>query len=143
MSCSSISKPDLEENGFSTHHDFLLAYEHEIPPHIASELDSLFLFHSKPVVVLHRDHPLANQPTIDIPMLKNEKLLMPQLGNTLGARLVQLFTLHGLPYPGDNCYSFLARQKNGFGEYWRNVYIANQQSYVCTECSLCSVSGSL
>lgn len=111
MSCSSTSKQTLEENGFSTHHDFLLAYEHEIPPHIASELDSLFLFHSKPVVVLHKDHPLANQTAIDIPMLKNEKLLMPYLGNTLSSRLMQLFELHGLPYPGDNCYPFLARQK--------------------------------
>lgn len=111
MSCTNTTPQKLSENGFPAHHSFLLSYEHIIPPHITAELNSLLLFQSKPVVMVNKDHPFASLPSIDISMLKNEKLLMPHPTAALGARLTQLFELHGLPFPADNCYSLLARQK--------------------------------
>lgn len=111
MSSSMLSTQRLEQTGFPPRFSFLFAYENEVPAQFTKELNSLFLFNSKPVVMLHKDHPLANEPEIDVRMLQNEKILMSYRGFPLNKRILQLFEMHGLPGPSDNCYSHLARQK--------------------------------
>ncbi len=111
LSCSSISIPELAENGFSAQHNFLLAHECEIPPAYAEKLDSIFLFQTTPTVMVHKDHPLAQKEKLDVRELINERLFLSMPGSSMYQRLQQLFELHDLPFPTDNFYSFMVRQK--------------------------------
>ena len=107
----STSIPLLAENGFQSQHNFLLAYECEIPPASADKLDSIFLFRAIPTVMVHKDHPFAQKETLDIRELMNERLFLPMPGSSLRTRIQQLFELHGLPFPSDNFYTYMVRQK--------------------------------
>ncbi len=111
LSCSSISIPSFAENGFSPRHHFLLAYECEVPPAYAEKLDSIFLFRATPTVMVHKDHPLAQKDTLEVRELMNERLFLSMPGSSLHTRLQQLFELYDLPYPTDNFYSYMVRQK--------------------------------
>lgn len=111
LSCSSTSIPALAENGFSSQHNFLLAYDCEIPPVYAEKLDSVYLFRATPTVMVHKDHPLAQKDILDIRELMNERLFLTMPGSSMYIRLQQLFELHDLPFPTDNFSSFLVRQK--------------------------------
>ena len=111
LSCASISIPKLEENGFSSQHNFLLAYECEIPPAYTDKLDSVFLFQAQPTVMVHKDHPLAQNKALDIRELINERLFLSMPNSSMYERLQQLFALHDLPFPTDNYYSHMVRQK--------------------------------
>lgn len=111
MSCSNISISHLTENGFSSQHDFLLAYECEIPPAYAEKLDSIFLFRATPTVMVHKDHPFSNKKTLDVRELVNERLFLSMPDSSLHIRVQQLFALHELPFPSDNFYSHTVRQK--------------------------------
>ena len=111
LSCSSITIPALAESGFPAQHNFLLAAESDLPTAYQDKLDSIFLFQAAPMVMLHKDHPLAGEAALDIRAVYNEKIFMPASNHSLYARLQQLFTLHNLPFPTDNHYSYLARQK--------------------------------
>ena len=111
LSCSNISIPLLAENGFQAQHNFLLAYECEISPASADKLDSIFLFRAIPTVMVHKDHPFAQKETLDIRELMNERLFLPMPGSSLRTRIQQLFELHGLPFPSDNFYTYMVRQK--------------------------------
>lgn len=111
LSWSSLSLSELAENGISSQHSFLLAYECDIPLSYADKLCSLFLFQTYPMVAVHKDHPLAKEEAIDIRMLEKEKLFMPVPGHSLYLRLEQIFSHHQIPFPADTSYSFLARQK--------------------------------
>lgn len=111
LSCSSISIPMLAENGFHAQHNFLLAYECEIPPGYADKLDCIFLFQASPAVMVHKDHPLAEKEMLDIRELVNERLFLSMPGGSLHARVQQLFEMYSLPFPSDNFYSHMIRQK--------------------------------
>jgi DNA-binding transcriptional LysR family regulator len=111
LSCSTVSIPQLAEEGFSPHCSFLLAFENDIPAAYTEELDSIFLFETKPTVMLHKDHPLAQEPVLTLPMLAEERMFMPMPDFSLCNRLTQLFELHELPFPGENAYTLSARLK--------------------------------
>ena len=111
LSCTSITLPLLEEKGFSAQHNFLLAFDCEIPPAYADKLDSIFLFQAQPTVMVHKDHPLAQNKTLDIRELINERLFLSMPNSSMYERLQQLFALHDLPFPTDNYYSYMVRQK--------------------------------
>ena len=111
LSNSAIAPAQLEQHGLHTPHSFLLAYESDIPPFLAEELDSIFLLQTGPVVAIHKDHPLANEEEIDIRMLTGEKLFLPLPGFPLHMRLEKLFALYDLPFPSENIYSLVIRLK--------------------------------
>lgn len=111
LSCSSISIPHFAENGFSSQHNFLLAYECEIPPAYAEKLDSIFLFQAIPTVMVHKDHPFSQKKMLDVRELVNERLFLSMPGSSLHTRVQQLFELHNLPFPTDNFYTYMVRQK--------------------------------
>lgn len=111
LSCSSTSILRFAENGFSAQHNFLLAYECEIPPAYAEKLDSIFLFQSTPTVMIHKDHPLSQKKALDIRELVNERLFLSMPGSSLHTRVQQLFELHDLPFPTDNFNTYMVRQK--------------------------------
>lgn len=111
LSCSNISVPYFTEKGFSGQHNFLLAYECEIPPAYADKLDSIFLFRATPTVMVHKDHPFAKKDKLDIRELINERLFLSMPDSSLHTRIQQLFDLYDLPFPTDNFYSYMVRQK--------------------------------
>ncbi|MBE7043877.1 MAG: LysR family transcriptional regulator [Ruminococcaceae bacterium] len=111
LSCSTTTLKTLVENGFSSQHSFLLTTEADIPPSFSEELDSMFLFDTYPMVMINKDHPLAQSESIDLRSLANEKIFMPTAGYSLHNRLTQLFELNDIPVPADNSYSLLARQQ--------------------------------
>jgi len=111
LSCSKTSIPQLIENGFQSQYNFLLAYECEIPPAYAEKLDSVFLFPVTPTVIVHKDHRFSNKKSLDIRELVNERLFLSMPGSSLYTRVQQLFALHDLPFPTDNFYSYMVRQK--------------------------------
>lgn len=111
LSWSSLSLPELTQNGISPQHSFLLAYDCDIPPAYTDKLSSIFLFQTYTMIAVHKDHPLAKEKVVNIPMLVNEKMFMPMRGYPLHTRLEQLFSYYELPFPTDVCYSFLTRQK--------------------------------
>lgn len=111
LSCSTTSAPHLAENGFTPQHNFLLAYECEIPPAYAEKLDSIFLFQATPTVMVHKDHPLSKKKKLDVQELVNERLFLSMPNSSLHNRVQQLFELHDLPFPADNFYTYMVRQK--------------------------------
>ena len=111
LSNSSIAPALLEQHGLHAPHSFLLAYESDIPPFLAEELDSIFLFQTSPVVAIHKDHPLAREKELDIRQLTGEKLFLPLPGFPLYMRLEKLFALYDLPFPIENIYSLVIRLK--------------------------------
>lgn len=111
LSCSNTSASILAENGFSSQHNFLLAYESEIPPAYAEKLDSVFLFQVTPAVMVHKNHPLSQKKILDIRELVNERLFLSMPNSALHTRVQQLFELYALPFPADNSYTYMVRQK--------------------------------
>jgi DNA-binding transcriptional LysR family regulator len=111
LSCSNTSASVLAENGFSSQHNFLLAFECEIPPAYAEKLDSVFLFQATPAVMVHKDHPLSKKNILDIRELVNERLFLSMPNSSLYTRIQQLFELYALPFPVDNSYTYMVRQK--------------------------------
>ena len=111
LSCAATALKDLTEIGLSPQYSFLLAPENDIPSSYANELDSIPIFEIYPTVMLHRDHPLAQESVIHLRQLSNEKIFMPTPGYSLHDRLVQLFDLFGVPVPADNAYTLLARRQ--------------------------------
>jgi len=111
LSCSTISLDGLAAEGLSNQYSFLLAYESDIPPFYADKLDSIFLFETCLTVALHKDHPLAQKTEIDIRMLTDERIFMTAPGGPVHERIRQLYLFYDIPFPKDNSYAFLARQK--------------------------------
>lgn len=111
LSCSSTTVSKLAEDGLATQHQFLLAYECEIPPAYEEKLDSIPLFQATPTVMLCKDHPLAQRQSLDVRDLANERLFLTMPGSSMYERLQQLFALRDLPFPADQTYTFLVRQK--------------------------------
>ena len=111
LSWSSMSLSQLAQNGISPEHSFLLAYDSDIPPAYEDKLRSSFLFQISPMVAIHKDHPLAKEEMLTLPMLAEEKLLMPIPGYPLHKRLEQLFSFYDLPFSTSQPQTFLVRQK--------------------------------
>lgn len=111
LSCSTISHASLLENGFPAQHHFLLAYECEIPSVYTDKFDSIFLFRSRPTVMIHKDHPLAQKEEIDPRELVGERLMLSMPNSPLHHRVKEIFELHNLPLPTDNFLSHPIRQK--------------------------------
>lgn len=111
LSSSKISISQLAENGMPAQHNFLLAYESEISPEYANQLDSIGLFRVTPMVMIHKDHHLSQKQELDIREIANERFFLPMPDASLYARLQQLFELHQLPFPKDNFCAHLYRQK--------------------------------
>lgn len=111
LSCTTISLLRLASEGLPPHHTFFLAYESDLPPGYADELDSIFLFRAYPTAMIHKDHPLSERECIDIPTLSKERLFLTEAGSPLHRRLSQLFEFYNLSYPAENSYPPPVRHK--------------------------------
>ena len=111
LSCSTIPHEQLFKAEFTLPQGFFLAAEETIPTFFSSEYNSMHLFDNPPMVLVHKDHPLANCNSVDVTVLKDENLLLPAVDGALFQRIQQLFHAHNLPCPSDNAYPLLARYR--------------------------------
>jgi DNA-binding transcriptional LysR family regulator len=111
LSCSGISFSQIAENRLPAQQYFLLAFDCEIPPIYTDKLDSIALFRAGPMVMIHKDHPLAQKERLDVRELVNERLLLSMPSASLYQRLKQILELYNIPIPTDNFLSHDVRQK--------------------------------
>ena len=109
--CTSVTRAGLVGSGLSAQHSFLLAAEEDVPDFYSDKLDSAILFEDHPVVLVHKDHPLARGKSVDISVLREENIFLPLQGYSLRDRLMQMFADCGIPFPAGNAYSHLATQQ--------------------------------
>lgn len=109
--CSSVSHEKLKQEGLSAYVGFLLAAEAEIPQSYGDKLENIFLFEDHPVVMVHKDHPLASGTSVDLRQLQTETVFMPLQGYPLYHNLTQIFRQYDIPLPAGNAYSHLATQQ--------------------------------
>jgi len=109
--CSGVSHEKLQQEGLSAHVGFLLAAEAEIPQSYGDKLENIFLFEDHPVVMVHKDHPLAKQASVDLRQLQTETVFMPLQDYPLYHNLSQIFRQYDIAIPAGNAYSHLATQQ--------------------------------
>lgn len=111
LQCTGVTRLELVSSGFSSQHSFLLASEDDVPSGFADKMESQFLFEDHPVLMVHKDHPLAKEKAVDLSCLREETIFLPLQDYPLHDHLVQLFAACGLPFPAGNAYSHLATQQ--------------------------------
>ena len=118
LQCTGVTRQELVSSGFSAQHSFLLASEDDVPVGFAEKMESEFLFEDHPVLMVHKDHPLAKEKAVDLGCLREENIFLPLQDYPLHDHLVRMFAACGLPIPAGNAYSHLATQQmaaNGLG----------------------------
>ena len=130
--CAGVTRAVLQNGGFSSQQSFLLAAEDDVPENYSDKLDSAFLFEDYPVVMVHKDHPLAGQRAVKLEQLRKENLFLPFQNFPLHDHLVKLFEDCGIPLPVGNAYSHLATQQMiakglGIGFATAHTALANPQ----------------
>jgi len=125
LSCTNVKRSELASNGLPVQHNFLFAAEEDVPSFCAAELDSILLFEDRPVVMVHADHPLANEKNVRLAELAGEQIFLPMQNYPLYDHLVKLFETAGIPFPAGNAYSHLTTQQmvaNGLGIAFSSVH---------------------
>ncbi len=111
LSCTTLPPDKLRQSGLPSQYNFLLAPEKKLPEWFAEDLDSIPLFEDHPVVMLHPDHPLAQQESVDISELCNENIFLPMKIYSMYELLESLFQMNNVPFPENNAYSHLVSQE--------------------------------
>ena len=111
LSCTSMTQVELSGSGLQAQHNFLFAANEDIPSFYMNELDSAVLFRDYPVVMVHPDHPLAKQKSIDLQQLQGETIFLPMQNYPLYNHLVKLFEENDIPFPAGNAYAHLMAQQ--------------------------------
>lgn len=109
--CTGVTRAGLLGGGLSAQHSFLLAADDDIPEIYSDKLDSAVLFEDHPVVMVHKDHPVARKKSVDLTCLREETLFLPLQDYPLRDHLMLLFADSGIPFPAGNAYSHLATQQ--------------------------------
>ena len=125
LSCTNVKRSELASNDLPVQHNFLFASEEDIPPFYLGELESIVLFEDHPVVMLHTDHPLANEEAVSLSQLAGEHIFLPMQNYPLYDHLAKLFEASGIPFPAGNAYSHLAAQQmvaKGLGIAFSSVH---------------------
>lgn len=125
LSCTNVKRTELAANGLPVQHNFLFAAEEDIPAFYAGELDSLMLFEDHPVVMVHKDHPIASMDSVSLSEVMEQPIFLPMSNYPLYDHLVSLFATADIPFPAGNAYSHLAAQQmvaNGLGIAFSSVH---------------------
>ena len=110
MSCIPVGVSNVAD-GLPTQVNLLLAAEEDVDAALNTELESAVLFEEYPFVMVHKDHPFADQDTVQIKQLCDENLFLPMPGDSLCRYLNQLFADEEILLPLENCYSYLTAQQ--------------------------------
>lgn len=111
LSCTSVRRADLQDHGMPSKFNFLLAASGDIPDYYEASLEHIDLYRDEPLVVVHKDHPLAKKESVSLLEIINEPIFLPMQEFDLYKNLVVLFDRCGIPFPGGNAYSHLATQQ--------------------------------
>ena len=125
LSCTNVKRTELAANGLPVQHNFLFAAEEDIPAFYAGELDRLMLFEDHPVVMVHKDHPMAAMESVSLADVIGQQIFLPMSNYPLYDHLVSLFASADIPFPAGNAYSHLAAQQmvaNGLGVAFSSVH---------------------
>lgn len=125
LSCTNVKRSELAANGLPVQHNFLFAAEEDVPAFYAGELDSLVLFEDHPVVMVHKDHPMAAMESVSLLDVIGQQIFLPMSNYPLYDHLVSLFASADVPFPAGNAYSHLAAQQmvaNGLGVAFSSVH---------------------
>lgn len=135
LSWTTLTISKLAESGLPAQHRFLLAAEGDLPPAYASEMDSIVLFEDHLTIMVHPDHPLAREESVDIRMLANETLFLPMHDYSIFNRLKEIYNFSGLPLPVGNAYPTSVLQKmvaSGNGISFASTHLSkNMTSRLC------------
>lgn len=125
LSCTNVKRSELASNALPVQHNFLFAAEEDIPAYYVGELDSIMLFEDHPVVMVHKDHPLAQYASVSLSELTGQQIFLPMQNYPLYDHLMKLFESAGIPFPAGNAYSHLASQQmvaKGLGIAFSSVH---------------------
>lgn len=111
LSCSSVRRSDLQNHGMPSKFNFLMASSDDLPAYFEASLDYIDLYRDEPMVMLHKDHPLARQECVSLLDIVNEPIFLPMQEFDLYKHLLMLFDKCAVPFPGGNAYSHLATQQ--------------------------------
>lgn len=111
LSCTSVRRADLQSHGMPSKFNFLLASSDDLPAYYEASLDYIDLYRDEPLVMVHKDHPLAKRESISLSEILNEPVFLPMQEFDLYKHLLVLFDRCGIPFPGGNAYSHLATQQ--------------------------------
>lgn len=118
LSCTSVRRADLQSHGMPGKFNFLMASSDDLPPYFEASLDYIDLYRDEPMVMVHKDHPLAMQKSVSMEQILGEPIFLPMQEFDLYKHLQVLFDRCGIPFPAGNAYSHLATQQlvsNGLG----------------------------
>ncbi|MBQ9838385.1 MAG: LysR family transcriptional regulator [Oscillospiraceae bacterium] len=111
LSCTSVRRSDLQNHGMPAKFNFLLASCDDLPAYFEASLDCIDLYRDEPMVMVHKNHPLAKKDSVSLLEIINEPLFLPMQEFDLYKHLLVLFDRCGIPFPGGNAYSHLATQQ--------------------------------
>ena len=111
LSCASVRRGDLQDHGMPAKFNFLLASCDDLPAYFEASLDYIDLYRDEPMIMVHKDHPLAKQESVSLLEIINEPIFLPLQEFDLYKHLLVLFDRCGIPFPGGNAYSHLATQQ--------------------------------
>ena len=83
------------------------------------------------MIMVHPEHPLAKEPSVDIDQLRDETLFMPQPSYSLYFYLEKLFEESRLPVPDGNAYSYLMSEQmaaKGLGVAFTSSHLARNDA---------------
>ena len=111
LSCTSVRRGDLQDHGMPGKFNFLLASSDDLPACYEASLDYIDLYRDEPMVMVHKDHPLATRESVSLCEILNEPVFLPMQEFDLYKHLLILFERCNIPFPGGNAYSHLATQQ--------------------------------
>lgn len=111
LSCTSVRRSDLQNHGMPAKFNFLLASCDDLPAYFEASLEYIDLYRDEPMVMVHKNHPLAKKDNVSLLEIVNEPIFLPMQEFDLYKHLLVLFDRCGIPFPGGNAYSHLATQQ--------------------------------
>ena len=105
LTCTSLDHATMDS--LFAQYTFLLAETEDIPETMAQTLDSLPLFEDQPAVLVHPDHPLAQEKRVPLSRLRGETLYLPARGMPRRERLIRLLQAHGIDPDAINSCTYL------------------------------------
>lgn len=130
LSCTDMTRSNLELGGLPGQSDLLLADQGDIPPALASELEQTVLTEDHPLIMVNREHPLASRSAVEIGELKQEILFLPMHTYPISRYLKGMFQQAGIPFPAENTLSYLTAQQmaaKGLGIGFSSVHTVRTQ----------------
>ena len=109
LSYTTLKLSQLADHTEVSRYQFILAEQDDMPQNL--EMESIPLIErDKPVLMVHPEHPLAQNNTVDISELRDETLFLPVYDQTLHRMTCQLLDGAGIPHTSAMECSYMVRR---------------------------------